>query len=228
MIDQLMWKDYKNQRPVILVGLLLLFGPYVVSIGMNGLPFGFSGTNVDAMKAFLAFSIISCAISQITILLVGATVIGSEKQDGGLEFLLTLPPKRSRIIAAKVLYSGLVFVSVWAISLLTQYFCLRELRQGTYLEIRSFGFGAAATGVLFFGVAWLVSIVTRGVAIPVCSSLVVAALLVLLVNQFGIYRGWHIDDFHVHYCQTLFTLFSLIGTTCFVIGCGLFTRRYEP
>ncbi len=113
MIDQLVWKDFRNQRPVLILGIFFLLGPYICFVAMFGW-FNPTQPGDEEFMGYLSAAVCASAVlSQITLLVMGASIIGSEKQDRGLEFLLTLPPTRPKILTSKLIFCSIIAAAIW-------------------------------------------------------------------------------------------------------------------
>ena len=99
-MNWLLWREYRLNRPILIVGAFLLLLPHVivaillwrgVQIPAENQPHPFCGT------AFY-----SIAISQLTVLILGANAIAGERADRSAEYMVYLPVSRSRRLLAKL------------------------------------------------------------------------------------------------------------------------------
>jgi hypothetical protein len=145
MLDQLMWKDFRNQSGILVLGLFFLAGPY-------GL-YWFYDRDPNTLAVSVMLSLIA---SQITVIVMGATIIGLERQNHGLDFLLGQPIPKSKILLSKSLVCLIVAVVIWGTSLLvTAVFVDAEPQ----IVLNGIMQGTAITGSTLFAVAWLFSMI---------------------------------------------------------------------
>lgn len=225
MLNQLMWKDYRSQRPVILLALLFLLGPYVTLVAI----FGISELDSVDMRNWVGlFANMSIILSQVTMLIMGASIIGSERQDRGMEFLLTLPPSRSRILLGKSLYCLVVAAVILGVLVLANEVFIRSISDTLIQEFRALLAGFALGGINLFCVAWLASTKVRGVVGPAMISLSVTVVILILVSRYAALQDWEIDEFASRYQWHLYPCFLIVSLGSFIAGWRSFVRQYEP
>ena len=114
----LLWKDYRLNRGVLLLGIALLLGPYaaVSAIALHGhwpsLPPAGEWSALLLMASFL-----SLGLSQLTLVMLAGNSIASERADRSAEFLAYLPPSRTQILASKLLLAMLAAGVTWTVNL---------------------------------------------------------------------------------------------------------------
>ena len=87
----LLWKDYRHNRLVVLVGLFLLVLPYVVAFGAacwQMLVCGKVISATDWSDGLYYSSVYSLFVSQLTVALIGGNVIAGERADRATEFFV--------------------------------------------------------------------------------------------------------------------------------------------
>jgi ABC-type transport system involved in multi-copper enzyme maturation permease subunit len=223
----LLWKDYRLNRGVLLLGITLLLGPYVAAfaIALHGhwpsLP-----PAEEWSVLLLTASLFSLVLSQLTLVTLAGNSIASERADRSAEFLTYLPPSRLQILASKVLLALLAAAVIWAVNLFVAEFVVPALgtspvHSADNLAPRSM---LAAAAVMLFGAGWLGSAVLDSPAIA--TSLGIGATLAvpfLLVTMLGLF-GSPPDDLKHWSIITCLTL----GTLGFVGGSVYYLRRVEP
>lgn len=228
MIDQLIWKDFRNQRPVLLLGVFFLLGPYIGFLIM----FGWINPAAPEQKELLAYLSVavcmSAVLSQITMLVMGASIIGSERQDRGMEFLLTLPPTRAKILMGKLIFCSIVAAVIWGTFLLGSEVLVRLFVPDLSEPTRQTGLGAAMVGVVFFGVAWLTSVYAKGVVFPILAALSVTVSILFAVLKYSYIQEWGFDDYNKYFGAMLYSAYGTIGLASLVVGWIVFNRRFEP
>jgi hypothetical protein len=225
----LLWKDYRLNRGVLRLGIALLLGPYaaVCSIALYGhWP---SWPPAGAWSALLlAASFFSLALSQLTLALLAGNLIAAERADRSAEFLASLPPSRTQILASKLLLALLAAGAAWAFNLSINELVVRTLGaplDNPWDSLASRSMLMAGT-VMVFGASWLGSAVLNS---PASSSLL--GIAVALVG----------GPMLVQAACTLFTsgerealpscsigVGLIVGSLCFLCGSVFFLRRVEP
>ena len=113
----LIWKEYRVQRLVLIVGAVLLVLPYAMVLGL----FRFApvrGSLADWCMGLLVAAAYSVGISQLTMALLGGNAIAGERADRSAEFVAYLPLTRARILAAKLTVVLLGVAAIWVPNLL--------------------------------------------------------------------------------------------------------------
>lgn len=214
MLDQLMWKDFQNQKGILLLGLFFLLGPYCIWF------FGDGTTQVLATCALL-----SLFASQLTVVVLGATIVGLERQNLGLDFLLGLPIPRSKILFSKALISLMFAGIIWGVFLIVA----EGFTDAESLNfLRPFGATLAAVGFLLFSVAWLTSIRFKGTAISIGIAMSMATIVLLLVFNYAAGQDWELEDYGANLQLLLIPLCLILGAVSFAAGWIIFVRRCEP
>lgn len=214
MFSQLLWKDIQNQKRVMLLGLLFLLGPYFFLL----LPQAPSGIVANMATMSLVFSL-------LTISIMGATVIGDERQSQGMDFLLSLPVSRSKVLLSKAIISLAVAAVIWGLYLTAvELFADEEVLR----EFRYVGSVTASIGAGLFGLAWLGSVCFRGTAVAIAFAAAVSAIV-----AFAIFRIWDVYEWNAYvdgetFCAVLQVTYTTIGVAGFAAGWITFIRRFEP
>lgn len=225
----LLWKDYRLNRGVLLLGVVLLLGPYAaaaVAVLRGHWPSLPPAREWSA--ALLTASFFSLALSQLTLVVLAGNSIASERADRSAEFLAYLPPSRLRILASKALLALLSAGVIWAVNL-----CVAELlvpalgpKPDSVLDQFAPRSVFAASTVMVFGAGWLGSAVLNspagatsfGIGVPlVAGPLVVQAASTLFASGAR-------DD--LTSCAVI--LYLTLGSLCFVCGSAYYLRRVEP
>jgi ABC-2 family transporter protein len=207
----LLWKDYRLSRAILLAGVLLALGPCL---------FGARDRVLDPWWTISAF------LSQFTMALLAGNIIARERADRSAEFLAFQGASRAAVITSKALLCLLVFVVInvlvvvsWEALLLTpDPYSLRLPRWYTASHL----FGAASTGLAFWGCCWLLSSFLESPAVAVLIGIPVPALVVFVLNQVD--WGQRLSTYWYCYGGTC----SAIGTACFIAGTYYYMRRREP
>jgi len=110
----LFWKDYRMNRALLIVALVILVTPYGIGIGIrykDAQSTGMWGGTVAA--AALA----AMATSLLMVSLLAANVFAQERADRSAEFLAILPPSRLKILLSKLVLTGGTSCFLWSVNL---------------------------------------------------------------------------------------------------------------
>jgi len=227
----LLWKDYRINRQVLIVGFCLLVAPYLAAVSWIWYDRGLTGAGAHHWAAVLAFAAQASVIcSQMTLVLLAGYVIAGERRDRSAEFLAYLPPSRSAVLTSKALLSAAVALVVWGVYLLFAEVVVPAL-SGEAAAGQSASFSQTrpmllAVGVTLFGMAWLGSSMlespTYSAAIGVVAVMLVPIALSLCHTLTG--QPAHGDDF----MDWLRGLYFALGAGGFVAGWMYYIRRVEP
>jgi ABC-type transport system involved in multi-copper enzyme maturation permease subunit len=214
-------KDYRLNRGVLLLGLVLLLAPYALVLGV-AVPGNWPAMPPWA-ECLVTASFFSLCLSQLTLVTLAGNAIAAERADRSAEFLAYLPPSRTRILASKALLVTLTAGVIWAVNLSVADVVAPAL--GTFradrLDLLVPRPVLAATAVMLVGAGWLGSALLDSPAIATALGIGAAAVVPFLVN-FVPWPG--AGDLRVWYVTTHLTL----GLLCFVCGSAHYLRRVEP
>ena len=222
----LVWKDYRLNRLIVIVGLVLLLMPHALGLFVAWRLYVAQGVSRFS-ATLLGSSVFSVVLSQLTLALLGGHAIACERVDRSAEFLGYLPVSRARILASKLLFALPVAAVVWVPNLLVFELCAAtpSTWRGAEAMWSTMGY-AAITGMVFFCVGWLLSSMLESPTFSVCGGLAtplaLAAGLQLYGNVFGIRP---LDDFAVFWYVRVCLV---LGPVCFVAGTWYYLRRVEP
>src|SRR3954451_22247010 len=154
----LLWKDYRLNRGVLVLGIALLLGPYaaVFAIALYthwpALP-----PAAECSTLLGTASVTSLVLSELTLVTLAGNSIASERADRSAEFLAYLPPSRLQILASKFLLALLAAAVIWAVNLFVGEMIVPAL--GTPRANPADQFAPrpmlAASAVMLFGAGWL-------------------------------------------------------------------------
>jgi hypothetical protein len=229
----LYWKEWRQNRVVIISLAVLLIVPYV--FGLLGIAIEMHRPHPDpgfARQVLLGTCLYSFALSQLALALIGGNAIAGERSDRSAEFQAYMPLSRKKILGGKVLMALTVFAIVWIINPIVVA-CLRhpDMPNGIDKDAPWIVLGCGFAGLLFFGVAWLFSSFmtssTYSAAAGIVAPIILGGLLayinyLFLEKQLG--GGMAEAVFVIGY----FSLGVLIAIVSFGLGCWLYLRRVEP
>jgi ABC-type transport system involved in multi-copper enzyme maturation permease subunit len=224
----LVWKEYRVQRLVLIVGAVLVLAPYFVVFGLfRFTPAG--GSMAAWCLGLLIAAAYSAAISQLTMALLGGNAIACERADRSAEFLAYLPVSRARILAGKLAVVLLAGASIWGPNLLVVWLTsagLGDLVEKSYFIrlVWSVAAGTAATGLVFFCVGWFLSSMLESPTFAVCGGLLTPVLILTVIQLVRwvletpeeVAKPWYLGT-----CLVL-------APVCFVAGTWYYLRRVEP
>jgi ABC-type transport system involved in multi-copper enzyme maturation permease subunit len=225
-LKALFWKDYRVNRLILIVGVVLLTAPHLIAwiYVWRAQP-----PREYVQWTLLAASAYSIVLSQLTLTLLGGHAIAAERVDRSAEFLGYLPPSRAMIITSKALLAFVTALVIWGVNLVV--FCLaapwEELPNlgrdaPTMFEVPRY---VAATGACMFGIAWLGSSCLPSPTFAIFGGLVSPLVVNLSLMSCSTGLGWpamaDVGHWYLVICPTL-------GCLCFVSGTWYFLRRVEP
>ncbi len=227
----LLWKDYRVNRLVLGLGIVLLLGPFLIFFTHN-LYTGWRFGETHWWPHWWIFTCIaSLGGSLITIAALGGNAIAGERIDRSAEFLAYLPPSRLAVITSKIILTVGAGLLIWIVNLAVLYGVVPlasalpnvAFYAGDGDPMTMIPLFAAAT-VMTFGAAWLSSALmsSPGVAtgIGIVAPWVVALALGLVDYLFYLTDAAVVSWFKI----TSVTL----GLLCFVVGTVYYLRRVEP
>jgi ABC-type transport system involved in multi-copper enzyme maturation permease subunit len=223
----LLWKDYRLNRGLLLLGVLALAGVYLVGLTAevsNTWPeMPASNAWADALYSFghMAFGIMPLIAA-----LLGGNAVACERSDRSAHYLAYLPPTKAQIVTSKFLVAacalavlaGANAVVIWGIA------PLLSPEPTNFLDMLGTPSGALAGCVMTFGVGWLASTCLDKPTFPVLVALVspfaLGYGLLLFANATGLSR------FDVLAWAGTLTL--SVGVATFLAGTWCYCRRVEP
>jgi ABC-type transport system involved in multi-copper enzyme maturation permease subunit len=227
----LLWKDYRLNRGIVLMGVTLLLAPYatVAAVELHAhwpsLP-----SRADWSGQLLSGSLISLILSQLTLVTLAGNAIAAERLDRSAEFLAYLPPSRRRILSSKLYLAILVTAVIWGVNVaIAEVVAPRQSHAPAEspFNLMPWSMLAAAT-VMLFGAAWLGSAVLTSPAIATSLGIGATVAVPLLPLTTATLFGWPTlrgsDD--IQHWSTIACLVFGIGS--FLCGTALYLRRVEP
>ncbi len=234
----LFWKEYRQNRVVVITLLLMLVVPHLFGLYAMGYEWHIAKLVGVSWQQFLedckfmlsAASVYSLGISQLALALIGGNAIAGERADRSAEFQVCLPLPRKKILAAKLLLALAIAAAVWLINPLIIVWSTPASGSRVIPDLRSFMINSAITGLVFFCVAWFFSQFLRSPTFSVVAGLVAPVIIISLIG----YGAYLILGEHGHrraelILQTCYICGSLaVALPSFGIGTWLYLRRVEP
>ncbi|MEE8452208.1 MAG: ABC transporter permease [Thermoguttaceae bacterium] len=223
----LIWKEYRLNRLILIVGAVLLIAPHAIALyfAWRGIGPPANGVASPLAANLLISGGYSLVISQLMLAFLGGHAIACERADRSAEFLAYLPVSRARILAAKLTLPLFWAALIWTANLLILRLVIAELplpgkrvEEQVWLMLSL----TALTGLVFFSVGWLLSSMLESPTFSICGALIAPLLIVMA----GIPLDW-MNILHRAELWYLFTCLAL-APACFIAGTWYYLRRVEP
>ena len=237
-MSRLLWKEYRQNRAILVTMLTLLMAPYLfmlcllafytVSTQKGPEPWEWKKILFDATFA-------GPWLVQVGLGLIGGNAIAGERADRSAEFQGALPIRRRRILAAKILLTLLVIAVIWLPNM-SMTWAAGGIRNAAWKGDYDYSVliaNIAITGLVFFCAAWLASSLIVNPAIAACAGLATPPLVLggsyivmsvrsyLATGIFCVGSDSPITDWYQLICLA-------ICPVCFAVGVWLYLRRVEP
>jgi ABC-type transport system involved in multi-copper enzyme maturation permease subunit len=232
-MNWLLWKDYRQNRLVVFVGLFILLLPYVIGIlaTLYQICHGYMAPQVWQM-CFSGSSLYSFILSQLTIALIGGNAIAGERVDRSAEFLASLPISRRKKLASKLLLAMAIVAVIWLLNAPLLWCLANSVPITNPRDLEWFVFfmkGIAIAGLVFFCVGWCLSAFlsspTFAVAGGLISPLLIGGCFALYDYLFGLPH----DEVGVEIEQIwLSAICVTLALVSFGLGTWYYLRRVEP
>lgn len=234
----LLWKDYRVNRLVFIVALVLLIVPHALAVLATIWAIYHGRVPHDFPMGFVISGMWSVILLQLTLAFMGGNAIAGERIDRSAEFLAYMPVSRGRAVASKLLVALALVPLIWLPNLVIVAFATEQgAQQRLAAEFRSISGIIAVTGLTFFCVAWLFSCLLESPTLSVCAGLIVPILVWLGML-------WTVDLLELHHApgeliveaelsgETLSLWYGglclAISAVCFPAGTLYYLRRVEP
>jgi len=232
----LIWKEYRHNRLIMIVGLVLLVFPYVVAVAIGWITALFApelrGELPPWTLRMLGAALYSMALGQLTLGLLGGNAIAGERVDRSAEFLAYLPLSKARILSAKIALAAATAAVIWLLNfvvLLALYAGFEEGATPRALGNAWSNFASiATTGLLFFSVAWLLSSLLESPAVSVCVGLITPFLVVTALVLLNLLLAYHGVDGRRWVFVSYYPVCLVLAAASFAAGTWYFLRRVEP
>jgi len=226
----LIWKEYRLNRLVLIVGAVLLVAPHAAALvlALRGVGLQVRGGLLLQLSGNLMVSgLYGMLLSQLTLALLGGHAIACERADRSAEFLAYLPVARTRILAGKIALALVTVALIWIPNLLIVRWAMAGLpEQGPrfYADIWSAFWTLVITGLAAFCVAWLLSSFLESPTFSICGGLVTPWLVLMALAFLVWWFEWPEQVIFLGYSITCLVL----GPACFAAGTWHYLRRVEP
>ena len=224
---QMLWKDYRLNRGLLLLSVVGLAGVYVVGLTME---FSHTWPAIPASQAWAdgvySYGHLSLSLMPFIAALLGGNAIACERADRSAHFLAYLPPTKLSIVASKVLVVAIAVAVFCGGNLLLMYVIAPRLAPEPTDFMYMMGSPAATlAGCLFtFGIGWLGSACLEKPTIPVLAAL--ASPIVLAMVLATLAAVLDISRFELAEWSPVMGLW--VGIAAFCAGTWCYFRRLEP
>ena len=222
----LLWKDYRQNRTIVIATLLFLLGPHLVALCCTFFLIGYTPNGTPLWKTnFIASSMCSLFVCQLVAAVLGGNAIAGERVDRSAEFLVSLPITRRRILASKVVAALAIIAVIWLTNA-PVLVCMAASRGLDLHQLSHMLSVTAITAATFFSVAWLLSSYINSPTFAAAGGLLTPLVFVPTSALTGYLLGFNSDD--VTYVYVYCGLCLAAAPVCFAVGTWHYLRRVEP
>lgn len=224
-MNWLVWREYRLNRLILIVGLVLLFLPYALAL----LTLLWSKRNPEVFVLLGFAAIYSMGLSQLTVALLGGNAIAGERADRSARFVAYLPLSRTRRLVSKLILATAAVAVLWGVNLppaLILLGMIPESHTGQHEVVLGVLVYGSITGLTFYGVAWLVSSLQSSPTFAVCAGLVTPAFIFLGLLMAGSQVNVPLSNqfMAIGYAA----ICPIVALVCFSVGTWYYLRRVEP
>jgi ABC-type transport system involved in multi-copper enzyme maturation permease subunit len=232
-MNWLIWREYRLNRLILIVGLGLLLLPYAIAL----IALWWARLPPNVVEIFGAAALYSVALTQLVPVLLGGNAIAGERNDRSAQFVAYLPLSRPRRLAAKLSLTAAATAVLWAVNLL-----ILLIAFGTDLDadprlcnlVQNVLGYSAITSLVMFGVAWLISSLQSSPVFAVAGGLITPLVILMSLQwiAWGISLHHNRETFLPSFEQFLEigypAICAILALLCFSVGAWYYLRRVEP
>ncbi len=224
----LLWKDCRVNLFVLIFGLAMLLGPFLVWLAGVLYDYWRYGAHVWRPETCQIMGITSLSLSLLTIAMLGGNAVASERSDRSAEFLAYLPPSRWTVITSKIILAVGACLFIWVVNLVViRWIAPLMSVQGSSVagsHPANAVSSLACTSIILFGVAWMCSSFTASPAIATGAGIFSAPLVIGSLHVVDLLDDSATFDILWWYGAICVTL----GILSFAGGTWYYLRRVEP
>jgi hypothetical protein len=238
----LLWKEYRQNRPILAAILTLLIGPHLYLLvglllmgGAMSMQDGPRHQPIPHWKIELCGScMVGITLAQVGLGLIGGNAFAGERANRSAEFQGSLPLRRRKILAAKILLALLVMVLIWLPNMSVIWWAVGGVDSiGREDNFWAIGAIIAITGLVFFCAAWLASSIIANPAIAACAGLATPPLVfggcwLVLLGQCYLATGTFCSRAEAPLMDWYLLIGLALCPVCFGMGTWLYLRQVEP
>jgi len=223
----LLWKDFRFNRMVVIVGLIFLLGPLIAAVAIKLVEQLRYGEPIYWFDVMAKVGAVTLGVSLITLSFLGGNAFAGERADRSAEFMAYLPPTRWRKLASKVVFAAGGSITVVVVTLLISYGLASALGEPTSDVVRfrsDIAFAMLPTAALLFAAAWCASSFLSSPTYAAGIGFAAPWLLFLALAMYAYCT--EIEGFEIGFWYNAIA-YSL-ALLAFVAGCGIYLKRIEP
>ena len=228
----ILWREYRLNRQILIAGAVLLLLPYLVALIVLWWPKTNSTEVRHVAEAFGIAVVYSLSLSQLTVAILGGNTFAGERADRSAEFIAYLPLSRPRLLGGKLSLAFSVTALIWGTNLLVLWILVSvfpDLRlRGDFHDGFQIASYVAITGLVFYGVSWLISSFQSSPTFAASGGLITPLLVFMGLEA----AAWAIHaDFEQTQAVIGFTYTIICGAlavVCFSTGTWYYLNRVEP
>lgn len=225
MMATLIWKDIRQNLPIVVVALVLPFVPLLVLLSF-WIVGKLNGTWSSEAPGVLVLGLPGAyGLAIMSAWLMGCCILASERQDGSCEFLACLPVSRWKVIESKLLVVASIIFLLFALLSLLGYIGVQSLSQNMkqqYLVVSVAWF--LPIGLFVSGIGWLLSTMIRNVLLVTFGSLVISiSIMIACESMMYVWAGGERLAF-----PYVIAVIFLAGVALFTVGSVVYARRITP
>jgi ABC-type transport system involved in multi-copper enzyme maturation permease subunit len=226
-MTNLLWKDFRLNRALIILGAAVLAGVHIVGAAIEiGNTWPAMPSAKVAADALTSYAHLAFSLTPFIAALLGGNAICCERAERSAHFLAYLPPTKIQILTSKLGVGCGALVAFWSVIFLLMRVVapLINPQPVNFLYMVTDPAAAIAVCILTFGIGWLGSAWLEKPTFPVLSALASPFVLGFGMTTFALISG--VSRFAVLE-WTGVACWSL-GAVAFAAGTGLYLRRVEP
>ncbi len=226
----LLWKDYRLNRMILILGAVLIAGPYVVVILQQWCRPRHTWSPLVWADLLGAACQVSLGLSLVTVAILGCNAFAGERADRSAEFLAYLPPSRRAILMSKAVLSLVAIAAIWGINLAVARGVIPALLGDGSPPFNAMPLSkalavSAAVGTIMFGMGWGASAFLESTAIAAGVAFFAPAAVAMAFIGSQHWFGWPTQEEFGH-CYSVVCV--AMGTVGFGVGTVHYLRRVEP
>ncbi len=228
-MKSLLWKDYRINRLLLVFGLVVCIGPYVVAIARNLVLEWRGGAAWWAPEFWVTIYGISLVLSLFTFAMLGGNAVAAERADRSAEFLGYLPVSRGTVLASKSILALGPTLLIWALNLAALFIVAPSITHVPAADIVAKSDGRESLGVfagltvILLGSGWFWSAIlnSHGLATGMSFFTLAAVVMGFIGLEFGCGLENFVENWFVSVCVA-------VGIGGYVVGCAYYLHRLEP
>jgi ABC-type transport system involved in multi-copper enzyme maturation permease subunit len=226
----LLWREYRLNFQLLIAGAALLVLPYLFTLGVFLWPTAKQASGSQIAEGFAVAAVVSYALSQITIALLGGHIFAGERGDRSAEFMAYVPVSKNRRLLSKLSLTTIVTALVWSINLLVLWSLHNLVPWQTKPSVLFDAKTVALTGLMMFCVAYFISALQSSPSFAACGGLATPLIIMigLSIAYELAYEEWN-SQARNRFMDNGYSSISLaLSAVCFTLGTWYYLKRLEP